>query len=794
MFQDLRYAARTLVKNRTFTAVVVAALALGIGANTAIFSVVDAVLLRPLPYADPDRIMTVLHDGSDPVAPANYLDWKAQNHVFERMAAAQIGWDANLTGSGHPEPIKTMQVSADMFPLLGVRPLLGRTFLPEEDGPGGARVVVLGHALWQRRFGSDPDLVGRSIAIDDQAFRVVGVMPPGFQFAPFWARDAELWGPIGPTWAPHNLAGRIADRDGGSLRVFARLRSGVTRAQAQAEMDLISRRLERQYPATNKRLTVAVDPLHEKAVGKVRRPLLILLGAVGFVLLIACANVANLLLARSITRRKEIAVRIALGAGRGRLVRQMLTESVLLALLGGGLGVLVAGWSVQFLVALSPASLPRVDTVSLDGQVLGFALAISVLTGLAFGIVPALQASRSGVGESLKEGGRSASAGGHRNRARSVLVVSEVALALVLLVGAGLMVRSFRRLQNLDPGFNPGHLLAVTVPASPAFYDQLIRRVEGLPGVTSVSGINHLPIAGDMWSEPFTVDDRPPPAPGDRPHTVFRLVRPGYAHTMGMSLVAGRELTAHDTLAAPRVAMINETFARTMWPGQNPIGKRIRDDDLGPREIVGVVKDTAQRQWAAEPRRELYRPYLQDARARGVSLVVRTTGDPLALAPAIQREAWAIDNSLPAINAVSMEQVLAGAIGEPRFNALLLNLFAGVALLLAALGIYGVMAHAVTRRGQEIGIRVALGARSSQVLRLVLGQGMALTLLGMVVGLAAAFATTRLMGSLLFEVSATDPPTFVAISLLLAAVALLACYLPARRASRIDPMVALRAE
>jgi len=797
-WQDLRYGSRVLLKNPGFTAVAILALALGIGANSAIFSVVNAVLLRPLPYHDPDRIMTALHSGWFPVAPANFLDWRAQNHVFERIAAAQA-WGASLTGRDKPEQLKALQVTPDLFPVLGVDPVLGRTFLPEEDRPGAGRVVVLSHQLWQRRFGGDPKIVGQTLVLNGVGHTVVGVMPPGFQFAPFWVTNAELWVPL-------DLTLRVNDRAGRSLRVFARLKPGVTREQAQAEMDTISRRLEQQYPGTNKSLDVTVDPLHEKVVGKVRQALLVLLGAVSFVLLIACANVANLLLARSAARQKEIAIRTALGAGRLRLVRQLLTESMLLASLGGALGLLLARWGVKFLVALSPANLPRVETINLDSRVFGFTLAISLLTGLVFGLAPALQASKLDLNESLKEGGRSATEGIRRNRVRSLLMISEVALALVLLIGAGLMIRSFRRLQAVEAGFDPRRVLTLVVPLRSsqystgpqrsAFFQRLIERVGALPGVESASAINHLPLAGDIWTLGFTVEGRPAPPPGEGPSAAYRIIRPNYFHTMGISLLKGRDFTEHDAAGTPGVAIINEAFARNIWPHEDPIGKRIRvnDDGPDPREIVGIVKDVKQREWTAEPMREMYLPYLQNPAPSYLTLVARTTADPLSLAAAVRNEVWTIDKDVPVSQVASMEQVIAGATGGPRFNLLLLNLFASVALILAAVGIYGVMAYSVSQRTHEIGIRLALGAQTTDVIKLVVGQGMALTLIGVAIGLAAAFAVTRLMSSLLFGVSATDPLTFAVIALLLLLVALVACYLPARRATKVDPMVALRYE
>jgi predicted permease len=797
LIQDLLYGLRMLLNKPGFGAVAVITLALGIGANTAIFSVVNAVLLSSLPYKDPSRLVTVLHDESKPVAPANFFDWRDQNQVFESMAAAQY-WTPNLTGVDRPEHLDALQLTAHMFHLLGVNPALGRTFIAGEDQPGNEHVVVLGHRLWQRQFGGDAGVVGQQITLDGEGYTVIGVMPPNFQFAPFWATRAELWAPL-------NLATRIDDRGGQSLRVFARLKPAVTRRQAQAEMETIHQRLEQQYPESNKGLAVFVDPLLEKVVGKTRPALLILLGAVGFVLLIACANVANLMMAKATARQKEIAVRTALGATRGRIIRQLLTESVMLALAGGAMGLLLAAWGIDALVALSPSNLPRVQTISLDRYVLCFTLAISVLTGVLFGLAPALHASKLDLNEALKEGGRG-STEGKRSGVRRLLVISEIALALVLLVGGGLMIRSFLRLQSIDPGFNPRNVLTMTVSLAGSqhststkrlvFFDELLGRIESLPGVQSASAINHLPLGGDTWGIGFAIEGRPLPPPGERPGAVYRIVRPRYFQTMGATLLEGRDFTERDNESASGVVIINETFARRHWPNEDPIGKRIRIaiDESGPREIVGVVKDVKQREWTAEPQPEMYLPHFQAAAPRYLTLVVRANSSPLNLAAAVEGEVWAIDKNLPVSEVRSMEEVIAASIAQQRFNVLLLGIFASVALILAAVGIYGVMSYSVTQRTQEIGIRIALGAQTSDVLKMVVGQVMKLVAIGIGAGLIGAFLLTRLLSSLLYEVSATDPVTFAAIALVLTSVALLACYLPARRATKVDPMVALRYE
>ncbi|HEY6271768.1 MAG TPA: ABC transporter permease [Terriglobales bacterium] len=803
---DVRYGLRILAKSPGFAAVAILTLALGIGANTAIFSVVDAVLLRPLPYKDPGRLVVVLHYGEYPVAPANFLDWQRQNHVFESMGAAEY-WTPNLTGVDQPEHLWALHVTSNIFPMLGVQPQLGRTSAPEEDQKGREHEVVLGYRLWQRRFGGDPKIVGQTMTLDGEKYAVVGVMPAAFKFAPFWATKAALWAPLA-------LGDRAASRDGNSLRIFARLKPGITLEQARAEMATITGRLEKEYPGTNR--DIAVVSLKERVVGNIRPALIVLVVAVVFVLLIACANVAHMLLARAAARQKEIAVRTALGAGRSRVIRQFLTESLLLAFVGAGAGLLLAVWGVRVLVALSPAGIPRVATIALDGRVLLFMLAVSVLTGVAFGLVPALQSSAVDLNDSLKEGGRGSTEGIRRNRFRNLLVVSESALALILLVGAGLMIRSLFALQAIDPGFNPHKLLTMVVsvtgseagqPAQRApYYQRLLQQIRALPGVRSASAINHLPLAGDIWDRGFSIEGKPIPRPGEELAAVYRVVLPGYFHTMNLPILRGRDVTVSDNLNSPGVVVVNEALARYCWPGEDALGKRITMDDLLKKPkwltVVGVVKDARQRDWAAVPDIEMYLPYLQrgdyleDTRSwvSYLTLVVRTSGDPARLTPAISSEIWALDKNVTISEVQTMDQVISDATAQPRFYLLLLGTFAAVALVLAAVGIYGVMSYSVSRRTHEIGIRMALGAREGDVLRLVTGQGMVLALAGAGAGLAGALGLARLMSSLLYGVRPDDPLTYAGVALVLAAVALLANYAPARRATKVDPMVALRHE
>jgi putative ABC transport system permease protein len=803
--QDVRYGLRTLARTPGFTLAAVLALALGIGATTAIFSVVDAVLLRPLPYAEPDRLAVVLHGGRDPVAPANYLDWRREASAFERMGAAEY-WQTNLSGGDRPERVLGLHVTADILPLLGVSPLLGRVFAPDEEAAGRDQVVVLGYRIWQRRFGGDPSVVGRTVALDGVPHAVVGVMPRGFEFPPFWATGAELWAPL-------PLAKRADNRGARSLRVFARLREDKGLQQARAEMAMITARLEQAYPASNR--DVVVRGLDDTVVGDVRSALLVLLGAVGFVLLIACANVAHMLLARGAARRKEIALRVALGASRARVVRQLLTESVLLASAGGLVGLGLAAWMIRTIVALSRDSIPRLETAGLDPRVLAATLAVSFLTGIAFGLVPALQTSRLDLGTSLKEGERGSSSGAGRHRLRRLLMGSEMALALVLLVGAGLMIRTFVALRAVDPGFRPDHVLSAVVSVSGsragegdrrvAFYAEALSRIRALPGVVSASAINHLPLAGDTWGEPFHVEGQPPRRPGERPTADYRIVLPGYFETMGRPLVRGRDFDLRDDLGAPEVVIVNAFMAERHWPGLDPIGKRITFSDPARDPVwltvVGVARNGARREWAEAAKEELFLPFLQTKYREApqswyayLTLVVRGTGEAAALVPALRAAVWDTDPDVSISAVQTMDEVVARATASPRFYLLLLGSFAAAALALAAVGIYGVMSYSVAQRRNEIGIRMALGARSGDVLRLVMREAVGVVAIGGSIGLVVALLLTRLMAALLYGVGATDPVTFALVATLLTLVALLATYVPARRAIRVDPLKALRAE
>ena len=816
IWQDLRYSARLLIKNPGFTLIAILTLALGIGANTAIFSVVNGVLLRPLAYHEPENIVTLLNQGNGPVSPANFLDIRANSKSYDQMSVAEA-WRGTLTNNDRPEVVAGLRMGDGMFDLLGIPALLGRTFQPDDFQAGKDRVLVLSHKLWQRAFGGDAKIVGQQITLSGESYAVVGVMPPEVQFPPLWSTRAEMWAPL-------DLRPRATSRGGSSLRVFARLKPGVSQQQANAEAETISKQLETAYPAENTGRKIRVDALNEKVVGNVRPALLALTVTVCFVLLIACANVACLLLARSAARQKEAALRVALGASRWRIVRQLLTESLMLSLCGAAIGVLLAVWGVDWLTTLLSGNsnsfsvkLPRLNEIKLDAAALGFTFVVSLLTSVLFGLAPALAASKPDLNSVMKEGGRGMTGG--RHRLRESLVVAEIALALVLLIGAGLLVNSFAKLQAVDPGFNPDNLLTFTVsvngmpqyvgPSREAFYRQLTDRLSALPGVESASAINHLPLAGDLWGRGLVIEGRPLPPPGQEIPVAYRVSRPGYLHTMGISLRAGRDFTERDEADAPGVVIINETLAKRQWPSEDPIGKRFtmgdpRSSSPAPRwlTIVGVVKDVKQDSWVETPDNEVYLPFAQAqdfyagtaGHLTSMTMVVRTTVTPLSLVAGVKDAVSSQDRNIPVSGMVSMDQVVTDTLWQQRFNSQLISLFAGLAMLLAAIGLYGVMSYSVTQRTHEVGLRMALGAEGRDVVKLMVSQGMKLALAGVGIGLLAAFGLTRLMEKLLFGVSTTDPLTFAGIALLLTLIALLACWIPARRAAKVDPMVALRCE
>jgi putative ABC transport system permease protein len=798
-----------LLKKPGFTVVAILALALGIGANTAIFSVVNGVLLRPLPFEDPDRLVRIGEWSQQvpgmSISYPNLQDWRAQQQVFTQIAATRFN-SYNLTGTDEPERLQGRDVSANFFDVLGVKPALGRSFLPEEDHANSNRTCILSHGLWQRRFGADPAIIGKQLTLSGQSYTVVGVLPQSYRFG----TPTDVFVPIGLKEATDMLASR--DNHPG-IYAYARLKPGVTFEQSVVEMKAIAQRLAQAYPKENANNSVTLIPLREYFVGDIRTSLLILLGAVGFVLLIACANVANLLLARAASRTREIAIRTALGAGRLRIVRQLLTESVLLALMGAVVGLLLALWGIDVLRTASLEAIPSVAEIKLDTSVFLFTLAVSILTGVICGLAPALQTSKPDLNESLKEGGRTGTAGATRHRIRNVLVVSEVALSLILLIGSGLLVKSFLLLRETETGFNPDNLLTMQLSYSAGegegmkvanFFKQVEERIKALPGAESVALSNGVPMLGSSETS-FAIEGRPPAEPGKRPMTVLFVTTPDYLRTMGIRLLRGRFFTEQDTRSSPLVAVIDEDFARQQFPNEDPIGKFLEGNkelDIPHMEIIGVVSHVKNYglDTPGPVQAELYyawnqvpEKFLPDV-GGSTSLLIRTSADPSALTAAVRREVQAIDPNQPVFNVNTMEQVLTDSLATQQLSMLLLSVFAGVALILAAVGIYGVLSYTVVQRTHEIGIRMALGARVTDVFKLVVGQAMMMVLLGIAIGLIGAFAITRVMASLLYGVSATDPLTFGLVSLLLATIALIACLIPARRATKVDPMVALRYE
>ncbi len=796
--QDLRFAARVLRKSPGFTAAVAASLALGIGANTAIFSIINAALLRPLPFPDPDRLVAVWEDTPifglrySPAAMGNYGDWKAQNHVFENMGALERMHLFTLTGMGEPEAVEGCIVTASLFRVLGVHPVLGRLFREEEDQPGTPKVALLSHSLWQRRFAGERDIAGRAIDLNGEKYTVAGVMPEGFRFPD---AGSEIWAPIGVSFPKSEFT----ERGRHDLMVVARLRPGVTRERANEEMRAIASRLSQAYPKTNGNVSAFVAPLREHMVESAQgRLFAILFGAVSLVLLIACANVANLMLSRAVTRGKEVAVRIALGAGRARVARQLAAENLLLAAIGAAAGVLLAAWSMRLFKHLVPPAIAAFVPLSFDSRVLAYSLILTTATCFLFSLPPLAQAFRTEVSDALKQGGGRSGAARSSHTLRRALVISEVALALMLLIGAGLLIRTFARLRGVNPGFRADRVLTMRMRLTAtkyrdqskrvAFYRQVLERISAVPGVVSAGFTTGVPLLFKGFHVGVTLNG------SDFSTVNFRSVTTDYLRTMGIPLKRGRMLSAADTAEAPAVALVNETMARRFWPDRDPLGMRFSlDSGRHWLTVAGVVGDVKQAGLDVPPRPEFYVPYEQE-RGWPADLAVRTAGDPLGLLPAIRREIRAVDRDQPITNTGTMEDILDREVFQRRLQMLILACFAGCALVLASIGVYGVLSYLVNWRTREIGVRMALGADSSDILASVIGQGVVLAASGIAIGLAAALALTRLMSHLLFGVTATDPATFIGVPALFLAIALLASYIPARRATRVDPVLVLRNE
>ena len=807
LVQDLRYGLRMLVRNPGFAVVAIVTMALGIGANTALFSVVNGVLLKSLPFKDPDRVILVLETNPKLPPPGancstlNYRDWKEQNHSFEILSARQP-FVGNLTNSDRPEKLQGEKVTWDYFPTLGVSPIAGRLFTQDEDKPGGAQVVLLSEGLWRRRFGGDSAIVGQTIPMNGQNATVIGVMPNDYR------PNIEFWMPLAISY-------ENADRNLHNIQVVGRLAATVSLQQAQNEMTAIAAGLAQQYPDLNTGWGIALFQYRDLVTLNIRWALLTLLAAVGVVLLIACANVANLLLARAASREKEIAIRLALGASRGRLVRQVLTESVLISVIGGGIGVLIALWGTSALLNLNPQGIPRAGEITVDGRVLAFGLLVSVVAGILFGLVPAWQSSKPNVNETLKESGKASSGHGRGHRVRGALVVIQVALAFILLVSSGLLIKSFARLQSVSLGFNQQHLLTMQVTLPPAqyprapdvlnFYKEAARQLSALPGVTSASGTSHVPLAGGGPKFIFSVEGRPLPTPSEAPITSYRIVTPAYFETMNIPLFVGRTFTEADNESALQVVVVNQIMAETMWPGEDPIGKRVTVGVPLPTDkpeystVVGVVGNVKHTSIDGETGMQMYQPFAQSpflplGLGRTVNFILRTQVEPASLTESSRAVIAGLNPTLPVSNAKTMDTVVSESVAAFRFNMSLFGLFAAIAMSLTIVGVFGVMNYAVTQRTQEIGIRMALGAQPGQVRALILKQGLVLSGIGLAIGLAGCIPATMVLSSLLFGVGTADPAILSGVALIVAAVALLTSYIPARRATRVDPIIALRCE
>jgi putative ABC transport system permease protein len=798
IIKDLKFAIRGLVKRPGFTAIALLALALGIGANTAIFSLVNAVILRPLPFPEPDRLVWVygsIRNGANrsSVGPLDFLDYRNQNKTFEQFAASySMPLPATLTGGGEPERFQASVVSGNYFETFGVAPALGRGFTLANENPGQDQVTVLSYDLWRKRFAGDPSIINKTVVLNGKATEVIGVMGEGVSFP----QAADLWLPMNLDADPNDKT-----RFSRFLRPVGRLKPGVSLVQAQADTDIIAAQIEEQFPESNKGWSLRLVPLREELVGGSRTSVLVLFGAVAFVLLIACANVANLLLVRAAARQKEIALRSALGASRWRIVRQMITESLLLAIVGGALGAFLATWGVQLLVKLSEDSIPPTVQVKIDATVLGFTLLVSVVTGVLFGLAPAFRTVNVNLIDALKEGMRGEGQSTLRSRTRSALVILESAIAVVLLIGAGLLIRSLVALQNVNPGFDAENVLTARVELSrfkydtpdkaAAFFQELETRISGLPGVEAAGMVSELPLSGQGNDMPFIVEERPVPR-DQMPFADFRRVNQNYLNAMRIPLLRGRQFTEQEVRQSAKVIIVSQQLAQTAFPNEDAVGKRLITGFKGePYEIIGIAGDLLHQSLGGQPSPAMYFPMRQSGR---MNLVFRTKGDPLSIAGALRNEVRAIDPDQPVSAIRPMTEWVDSSVATPRYRTLLFGMFAALAMILAATGIYGVMSYSVAQRTHEIGVRMALGARRADVLKLVVGQGMLLTVIGVVVGLVAAFALTRVMESLLFSVTAKDPVTFAVVAALLVAVAFVACFVPARRATRVDPLVALRYE